>query len=246
MKVRMTSGDIVDFLAVESYLNGFGHKKLTRILREKSINLSESTVRRLKNERRKELEDWIRDAIRQVKERRRGLTSGKAQDLETLHTKATLRIIDVFVCNLPFELRHTFYEFFMLASGVTVKAMFDLYQSFGRIVRNVELVDAFRHHVEISEMRTMGDKLRQDFDTIVDGFRMLMGVSVDIRDRSYVEKAVATLTDLYETATRVVNDVLHWDLDETTYFFTQVAGMLGPDEDYLSWSKHQGEGSEEG
>lgn len=240
MGVRLTPDSVVDFLAVESYLNGLGYKKLTKLLNEKSIQLSTASVRRLKNERRAELEQMILRCQRRLANwnKIKDLGVGVEKELEVEHTRVSFRIIDVMVSRMGFSRVEDFYKGYISATAVTVKALFELDADFDAITTNVELVDAFKHHRELSEGQFFDDKLRLMLDEILEGFRILRNTEFpDIHDTSVVDKATRMLEQLYELSTKELDQILKWDLRKNQFFFISIKGMLGPDDDYLNWEK---------
>lgn len=223
---------IADFLAVESYLNGFGHKKLTKILSEKGIDLSHEGVRRVKNTRRQELEEAINNARKRLKSK---------NEIEALHTLASLRLIDLIVSNISADVVKHFYNRYLEATLQTLKVLFDSGEDYTGILKNVELVDMFVHHREVDMLESFENKNRTAIDILAEAFKLMSTVELKRKRRSS-ESVKNLLKNLYEACTKTLDSQISFGLTEKDFFFLMIKGMLGPDEDYLEWVKRK-EGS---
>lgn len=217
---------IADFLAVESFLNGFGKWRLTKMLSEKGIDISHESVRRAKNTRRRELELRLSEALKRLRSK---------NELEALHTRLTLRLIDLIVSNAKLATIKRFYEKYLELTLRTLKTLFDADMDYSSILKNVELTDMFIHHYEIDTGENFEAKYRTAIDKFIEAFKLMSFIELKEKGKAQLEGLKESLKALYEACTKAVDDRIAFGLGEKDFFFLMIKGMLGPDEDYLSW-----------
>lgn len=226
-----TPEEILDFLAVESYLNGFGKYRLQKLLKEKGFEMSLEGVRRVKNKRRLELEEKLEGALKRV---------NSENEIERLHTQVSLRTVDLIVSNLSHKDVLKIYEMYLTISIITIKALFDLQEDFSWVDKNISIVEMFVHHREIDEGVSFETDNRAKFAIIKSAFSLLATANAtEIIDQTAVfkSKAKAKLEAFYEIQVQILKKITGQDFKEDEYFFKMIKGMCGFDEDFETWKR---------